>query len=381
MKKLSILFILITMLASCTKISDEKKNNLDGTYQVSIEGYLNLQLKMQGSCTHVFAHYADLSNQGSANTKSLLIQGTDDQSRVVSLLLYFNSLPLDGNFHLGLDNPDLAYPGWASFALDGLNSPSAFYTTDEKNTGICTITEYNQTNQTISGTFDFSGQEYNNGATLAGATAHFSGSFSNVPINDITDPENPKGVCYGTQGNPINTGGNNGTGKTSTITFTNPAFTPIDITFNGQTKTAPVGGNAIFSGSENSTGTGTASTSGKTSSGTQVGLLLTWNNVTLTFPAAGTNLNSPLNVGSEFFFLKMKNTSSYAIQKVYVNFGLQNQSVDNISIPNDGITYSLGYYKAYTNSNVRAESGNIYWSWDPLNLSNTNNQSMTLSAN
>jgi hypothetical protein len=380
MKKIYLLCIIASMIASCTKISDEKKKKQDATYEVAIEGYINQQFKVQGSCTKVFAHYSDLSSSGFANTKALSIQGADDQFRVITLALYFNSLPLDGIFHLGLDNADLTYPGWASYAPDGLNAPTTAYITDEKNTGTCIITEYNKTNQTVSGIFDFSGQEYSDGAILAGATAHFSGSFSDVPINDITDLNNPKGVCYGTQGNPLGQEGNNGTGQTSTITFTNPAYTPIDITFNGHTKTAPVGGNAVFSGSANSSGTGTASTSGKTTSGTQVGLLLTWNNFTMTFPAAGTNLNSPLNVGSEFFFLKMKNSSSYSLQKVYVNYGLQAQSVDNITIPNDGAVYNLGYYKAYTNSNVRAESDNFSWSFNSLNLAFMKNQSTILIA-
>ncbi len=181
--------------------------------------------------------------------------------------------------------------------------------------------------------------------------------------------------------NSLGTGGGNNTGQTSTITFSNPAFTPIDITFNGQSKTAPVGGNAIFSGSANTQGTGTASTSGKTSSGTQVGLLITWNNFTMTFPAAGTNNTSPLNVGNDCFFLKLTNSSSNTIPKSIWDQYLQNQTLDNVSIPNDGLVYGLGYYKAFTNSNVRAESGNNSWSWTQLNLPFTNNQSLTVQAN
>jgi hypothetical protein len=187
-------------------------------------------------------------------------------------------------------------------------------------------------------------------------------------------------VCYGTIGDTLGTGGTGG-GQTSTITFINPTFTPISITFNGQTKTAPVGGNAVFSGPINTTGTGNASTFGKTSSGSQLGLLITWDNISLSFPSTGSNFNYTLNVGSDLFFVKMKNTSANGIQKVYVNYNLQSQTVDNISIPNDGTIYSLGYYKAYTNSNVRAENGNLYWYFNPLNLPFINNQSITLNAN
>lgn len=382
MKKIHIICMILIVFAACTKISDEKKKKQDGTYEVAIEGYINQQFKIQGNCTNVFAAYADFSNQGLENTKSLTIEGRDDQNRLIGIVLYFNKLPLDGIFHLGIDDQTITYGGMGQFIPNVLDAQSLFYTTDDNHFGTCMITEYNQPNQTISGTFDFTGQATDfGGANFSGMTARFSGSFNNIPINDLTDGNNPKGVCFGTQGTPLGTGGNNGTGQTSTITFTNPVYTPIEITFNGQTKTAPVGGNAVFSGSANTSGTGTASTSGKSSSGTQVGLLLTWNNFTMTFPAAGTNLNSPLNVGSEFFFLKMKNTSSYSLQKVYVNYGLQSQTVDNVSIPNDGAIYNLGYYKAYTNSNIRAESGNNYWSFNSLNLSFTNNQSTILSAN
>lgn len=381
MKKIILLCIIASMIASCTKISDEKKKKQDATYEVAIEGYINQQLIIQGNCTNVFANYMDFSNQGLPNTKSLMIQGMDDQYRQIGIILYFNTLPIDGIFHLGIDDKTLTYGGIGQYVPDVRNAQSLFYTTDDNHFGTCTIIEYNQANQTISGIFNFTGQGTDfGGANFAGMTAHFSGSFNNIPINDWSDGNNPKGVCYGTQGNPLGNSGNNGTGQTSTITFTNPTFTPIDITFNGQTKTAPVGGNAIFTGKANSDGTGAASTSGKISSGTLVGSLLTWNTFTLKFPSAGTNKNSPLNVGSDFFFLKMKNTSSYTIRKVYVNYGLQAQSVDNITIPNDGVVYNLGYYKAYSNSNVRAESGNYSWSFNTLNLAFTNNQSTLLNA-
>lgn len=392
-KKIYLLFTVGLLMASCTKISGDKDHVPQPYWEVAIEGSLNLQLNIQGSCSNVFAMYTDFSNMGLPNTKSLEIQGRDDQNRMIHVLLYFNSLPLDGIFNLGIDDQTITYGGMGQYKPNALDPSSIFYSTDDINTGKCTITNYNQSTQTISGNFDFTGQGYDpSGAVLAGVTAHFHGTFNDVPINDLTDPNNPKGVCFGSVGTPLGTGGGTGGGgtggggtggggQTSTITFMNPTFTPIDITFNGQNKTAPVGGSAVFTGTANAAKTGNASTSGKTSNGTLIGLPIVWNNINLSFPAAGGNLNYTLNIGPDFFFLKMVNTSTLAIQKVYVNYGLQSQTLDNISIPNNGNTYGTGYYKAFSNSNVRAENGNIFWFWNPLNLPFTNNQSKTVQAN
>jgi hypothetical protein len=385
--KLFLFCICVSIIAGCSKITEDKKENIQGKYEVDIEGYYNEHLIMQGSCTNVFANYSDFSDQGLPNTKSLTIQGLDDQFRLVSILLYFSSLPLDGIFHLGLDDESALYSGIADYNPDASNISSVHFSTDEHSTGTCKITNYNKASQTISGTFSFSGQGFNRGGgMLAGVTSHFNGTFDDVPINDITDPNNPKGVCFGTIGSPLATGGSNGGGGgggggngQSTITFINPAFTPIDITFNGENKTAPIGGKAVFSGPQNTIKTGNASTSGKTSQGTQVGLFLSWD-FSISFPVSGSNIDYTLDVSSDYFFLKMINNSSFSITQVYVNYGLQSQTFDNITIQNNGSTYSLGYYKAFTNSNVRAEDGQHIWSWNQLNLHFTKNQAITVQA-
>ena len=167
--------------------------------------------------------------------------------------------------------------------------------------------------------------------------------------------------------------------QTSTITFINPTYTTISISFNGETKTIAPGGSVVFTGDADAYATGTASTSGQTSSGSQVGLMMTWSLVKY-FPTGGDNINSTLNVGSDYFFLKMANQSTINIQKVYVNYGTSEQTVDNLLIPNNGVTYSIGYYKAYTNSSVRAENGATYWSWTSLGLPWSNNQAKTVTA-
>ncbi len=139
----------------------------------------------------------------------------------------------------------------------------------------------------------------------------------------------------------------------SSITFQNNSFTSIEITFNGITQTIPPGGTAVFYGTPGTLATGTAETSGNTSSGTQVGSKLIWN-LSTQFPSSG-NATTNLNVGSDWFFIKIKNNGTKPLENFYVNYGLQSQTLDNITIPNNNQGYNIGYYKAWSNSNVRTD--------------------------
>ena len=86
-----------------------------------------------------------------------------------------------------------------------------------------------------------------------------------------------------------------------------------------------------------------------------------------------------VNVPSSYFYLLIQNSSSKPILQFYVNYGLQAQKFEKYTIP-VGSEYVLGYFKAFANSNVRAESGALYWSWSPLNLPFNENQSIKLIA-
>ena len=169
------------------------------------------------------------------------------------------------------------------------------------------------------------------------------------------------------------------TPTSSTLTYTNSTYTPIEITLNGQFQTIQPGSNLKISGKPGETVSGTASTSGKTTSGIVLGNTLTWT-INDTYPASG-DLATDLYVGTDYFFLGITNNSSSTITKVFVNYGLQNQTSDNLSIPGDGKSYRVGYYKAFTNSNVRAEAANVYWTANSLNLPFTKNQSYSLAVN
>jgi len=165
-------------------------------------------------------------------------------------------------------------------------------------------------------------------------------------------------------------------GGSNSITYHNNTYTPITITVNGSTATIPVAGNKTFTGSSGNSATGTASTSGETTSGTQVGLLITWT-ISNTFSSSAQTVN--LDINSSYFFLKLINSSAYTINKVYVNYGLTSQTLDNISVANSGTLFGIGYYKAWTNSNLYLMSGSIFWSYN-ISLSFTSNQSYTFTA-
>lgn len=170
--------------------------------------------------------------------------------------------------------------------------------------------------------------------------------------------------------------------QNATINFVNNSFTTMTITVNGATKTVAAGQKVGFTGAPSSIASGTATTSGKSSSGITIGEVVSWN-INNTFPASGsTDVN--LNVSSSLFFLRMRNTGTKTLTPVYVNYGLNSQSVDNVVIPPDGVTYPMGYYKAFTNGNVRAiwqnqPSSYSYWNQgQQYTLPFTNNQTATL---
>jgi hypothetical protein len=202
-------------------------------------------------------------------------------------------------------------------------------------------------------------------STLALAFALFLTSCSKT----TPDPTN-SGSGSGTNGSGGNGSGNNGPTNTSLV-YVNDTYTPINITVNGATSSIPAGQSVTFKGAAGSANTGTATTSGVTSTNTTVGLVMSWaiNDV---FPSSG-SANKTLDVGANYFFLKITNQSSYAVNGVYVNYGLVAQTLDNITFGSG--TYNVGYYAAYSNSNVRCISNSgVYWQSN-VTLSNTENQS------
>lgn len=165
------------------------------------------------------------------------------------------------------------------------------------------------------------------------------------------------------------------------VTFYNPVFTNIYITLGDSTKTIYPGNSETFYQVTGTTASYSAYTSGATTSGTQVGLKMLWNN---NISLSGGTASYNLNVSSTYFFIYVTNYGSDLLTPFYVNYGLTSQTVDNINLPNNDIKYRTGYYYAYTNTEVRAyfSSTPTYYSyWDQgtnFTLPQTMNQSVSL---
>ena len=125
----------------------------------------------------------------------------------------------------------------------------------------------------------------------------------------------------------------------------------------------------------------TAYTSGTTTTGSQVGELLSWDSwLTLT----GGTQSFELDVLSNTFFIYMQNSGTHDLINLYVNYGLTDQSYDNILVPPDGVKYNIGYYPAHSNTEVRMyyqDQPTWYTYWDQgthFTLPWTDNQSAYL---
>ncbi len=170
------------------------------------------------------------------------------------------------------------------------------------------------------------------------------------------------------------------------IQYRNNTFTPIAIVVNGNALTIPVGGTGSFTGPTGSSATGTASTAGAASQlgistpGGIIGNTISWS-IDNTFPSSDT-LRVPLDVGATYFFLRMTNNSSKNIIDYYVNVGFSyGEFYQDVTVPNTGITYDLGYYLAYPSSNVQTQSSDSKINWKAVSLPFTNNQSFTATIN
>lgn len=136
-----------------------------------------------------------------------------------------------------------------------------------------------------------------------------------------------------------------------------------------------------YTGAYNTTMSYTAFTYGVSSLAIQVGQKVTWSD-THTFPASGVSTIN-LDVASSMFFLKIQDlNASNSVQGIYVNYGTVAQTLDNINVPNDGNVYNIGYYNAYTNTElyILANHTGVYWSYFPA-LSFVQNQSFTFILN
>jgi hypothetical protein len=145
------------------------------------------------------------------------------------------------------------------------------------------------------------------------------------------------------------------------VTFINTTRTPISVTAYRVTRTIDVNDSTIYTLSTNPRNLiFTASTSGKTSTGTVIGLTLSWGGSSNPINVSSlTYVRISLEVPSTYFFMYMRNwgKKNTYLGPIYVNYGTSDQTTDNVSVPPDSLVYSIGYYKAFTSTVVRA-----YWS-------------------
>ncbi len=164
------------------------------------------------------------------------------------------------------------------------------------------------------------------------------------------------------------------------ITFNNNVFTDIEIMVNSTKKTVHAGGSVDFLVLPNNGVIHyTAKTSGETSSGVQIGLMLEWNYNVQTY--GNSSVTRDLIASSDYFFIKFKNEGTHDLTPLYVNAGNSDQTIDNIVLYNNHIEYRVGYYRAYSSTVVRAyfaDDADEYVYWDNLGLPFTDNQYVIL---
>jgi PKD repeat protein len=227
-------------------------------------------------------------------------------------------------------------------------------------------------------------------STSTGTITSYSWSFGDGGTSTNQNPSHTfsNSGSYPVSLNVTGPGGSNASSKTITvtsgtnITFYNPVFTTMQVTCNGLQQSIPAGGTVTYYSVPGTSVNYSASTYGATTAGTQVGLKLAWNG---TITLSGENLSFYLNVPSTYFFLSLTDNSASNWIGLYVNYGLLSQSYDAVEILNNGFKNTLGYYYAYSNSNVRVYSANglLQWNWyngTNFTLPGTANQFISLSG-
>lgn len=161
----------------------------------------------------------------------------------------------------------------------------------------------------------------------------------------------------------------------TTITFYNNTQTRVTLAISGyNTVYVDAGSSISYDGYFGDQAIGTATTGGN------LGAPISWNLV-YNFPTNG-ELQVNINVSSDYFYLYLRNNTFYTITDVNVNYLLSGyETYEYTIIPYDGLLYGIGYYDAFTNSNLYFfdHTGTHQWSYANLHLPFTDNQTFTAS--
>ncbi len=124
-----------------------------------------------------------------------------------------------------------------------------------------------------------------------------------------------------------------------------------------------------------------AETHGTDADGQQIGLTVEW---ARTRDISGDSYTTYLITYPDLFFLNMRNTGWHDLNPLYVNYGMPDETVDDIIIPSNNVLYRTGYYNAHGGTRIQAywmdmPSDYTYWQHgEHFYFPWTENQSLTL---
>ncbi|MEI8280522.1 MAG: hypothetical protein WCG87_12235, partial [Bacteroidota bacterium] len=162
----------------------------------------------------------------------------------------------------------------------------------------------------------------------------------------------------------------------SSIYFKNNAYTSIKVTINYSTVVVKSNDSVRFDGVIGSTITGTAYTYPYSDTFYHTSGVYHWN-ISSTCPSSG-SISVPLDVDSSYFCLIINNYnvgSSASIYEEYVNYGLASQTKDSVYVSaTNPYNIVIGYYRAFSNSNVKVNRRSDTSIIQNITLSGTKNQ-------
>ena len=151
----------------------------------------------------------------------------------------------------------------------------------------------------------------------------------------------------------------------SFLDFRNTTGLALTVVLEGVAQKAAVGGTARFSGPSGNSVSWTATLDDTT----LLGFVPTWGGSDK-YPDGEKELFSQdLGVDSNHFFLQIRNISTRTFTTLTVNEGLSAEFNANTSIPNDSLTHSIGYFRAFADSKVKVCTNNTCRSSGNLNYS------------
>jgi len=167
----------------------------------------------------------------------------------------------------------------------------------------------------------------------------------------------------------------------NTIEFKNNAATPVYIDLDGKTDTIRALSSFNYKAQKNSRVKTNAYAYWTNINGVILGQKMEWNIDTVVHSDG--NFTYPLNVNSHYFFLKVTNNTGADINYISVNSDDPGvKDVLKIKIPNDGITYFVGYFKVLPNTKIELwNTANYYLKWtngSNLTFTDSYNQVITL---